>query len=101
MAKCNTWYTRLSSGTRGFPAAFLYGTRGFPAAFLYGTRGFPAAFSPSRATGRLVLMPNHLHIALRPVGDQDLAAAVRSIKGSNTRSQSATASERLAILGKG
>jgi REP element-mobilizing transposase RayT len=33
--------------------------------------------------GAWALMPNHVHIALRPLGDQDLAAAVRSIKGSS------------------
>jgi len=33
--------------------------------------------------GAWVLMPNHVHIALRLLGDQDLAAAVRSIKGTS------------------
>jgi REP element-mobilizing transposase RayT len=28
-------------------------------------------------------MPNHVHIALRPLGDHDLASTVRSIKGSS------------------
>src|SRR6202162_3839314 len=31
--------------------------------------------------GAWVLMPNHEHIALRPLGEQDLASTVRSIKG--------------------
>ncbi len=35
--------------------------------------------------GAWVLMPNHVHIALRPLGDQDLAATIRSIKGSSAR----------------
>jgi REP element-mobilizing transposase RayT len=30
-----------------------------------------------------VLMPNHVHILLRPLGDQDLGSAVKSIKGSS------------------
>jgi REP element-mobilizing transposase RayT len=30
-----------------------------------------------------VLMPNHVHIALRSLGDQDLASTVKSIKGSS------------------
>jgi REP element-mobilizing transposase RayT len=30
-----------------------------------------------------VLMPNHLHAALCPLGDQDLAAAVRSVRESS------------------
>ena len=33
--------------------------------------------------GAWVLMPNHVHIALRPLGDQDLASTVKSIKGSS------------------
>jgi REP element-mobilizing transposase RayT len=33
--------------------------------------------------GAWVLMPNHVHLALRPLGDQDIGAAVRSIKGSS------------------
>jgi putative transposase len=35
--------------------------------------------------GAWVLMPNHVHIALRLLGDQDLASMVRSIKGSSSR----------------
>jgi len=33
--------------------------------------------------GAWVLIPNHVHIALRPLGDQDLASTVQSIKGSS------------------
>jgi putative transposase len=33
--------------------------------------------------GAWVLMPNHVHAALRPLGDHDLASTVRSIKGSS------------------
>ena len=32
-----------------------------------------------------VLMPNHVHAALRPLDDHDLASTVRSIKGSSAR----------------
>src|SRR6266700_3294235 len=35
--------------------------------------------------GAWVLMPNNVHAALRPLGDQDLAATSRSIKGSSAR----------------
>ena len=35
--------------------------------------------------GAWVLMPNHVHVALRLLVDQDLASAVRSIKGSSAR----------------
>lgn len=35
--------------------------------------------------GAWVLMPNHVHAALRPLGDNDLASAVRYIKGSSAR----------------
>jgi putative transposase len=35
--------------------------------------------------GAWVLMPNHVHVALRPLGDYDLASTVRSIKGSSAR----------------
>ena len=35
--------------------------------------------------GAWVLMPNHVHVALRPLGDQDLASTVRSIKGSSAQ----------------
>jgi REP element-mobilizing transposase RayT len=33
--------------------------------------------------GAWVLMPNHVHIALRPLSDQDLASTIRTIKGSS------------------
>ena len=33
--------------------------------------------------GAWVLIPSHVHIALRPLGDQDLASTVQSIKGSS------------------
>jgi REP element-mobilizing transposase RayT len=33
--------------------------------------------------GDRVLIPDHVHIALRPMGDQDLASTIRSIKGSS------------------
>ena len=35
--------------------------------------------------GAWVLMPNHVHLALRPLGDHDLASTVRGIKGSSAR----------------
>jgi len=35
--------------------------------------------------GAWVLMPNHVHVALRPLGDQDLASTVRSIKSSSAQ----------------
>jgi putative transposase len=33
--------------------------------------------------GAWMLMPNHIHVALRPLGDHDLASTVRGIKGSS------------------
>jgi len=35
--------------------------------------------------GAWVVMPNHVHAALRPIGDHDLASTVQSIKGSSAR----------------
>ena len=35
--------------------------------------------------GAWALMPNHVHVALRPLGDQDLASTVRSIKSSSAQ----------------
>jgi hypothetical protein len=76
-----------------------------------GTRGLSRVFAKSGETpprerflesryelGAWVSM-NRVHIALRPLGDQDLAATVRSIKGRSAHAANRLL-HRLAILGK-